>query len=120
MLPLAYASSSNASMCASLLQVPSLMLAPWSGFAFEVMMLASHEMVLPATLIPQEGKQLRECRTMWGEREQVMHYSIDCYVVKAILLEKYQITPHKPFMHDSTTQTESFVLPAHSYSGCCS
>ena len=21
-----------------------------------------------------------KCRTLWGEREQVMHYSIDCYV----------------------------------------
>ena len=83
-------------------------------------MLASHEMVLPATLIPQEGKQLGECRTMWGEREQAMHYSTDCYVAKATLLEKYQITPHKPFMHGSTTRTEPFVLPAHSYSGCCS
>ena len=24
--------------------------------------------------------QLGECRTLWGERKQAMHYSIDCYV----------------------------------------
>ena len=28
---------------------------------------------------------LGECGTLWGEREQAMHYSIDCYVTKAIL-----------------------------------
>ena len=26
---------------------------------------------------------LEEYRTLWGEREQAMHYSIDCYVAKA-------------------------------------
>ena len=24
--------------------------------------------------------KLGECRTWWGEREQAIHYSIDCYV----------------------------------------
>ena len=28
-----------------------------------------------------------------------MHYSIDCYVAKALLPVKYQITAHRPFMH---------------------
>ena len=37
---------------------------------------------------------LGECRTLWGEREQVMHYSIDCHVAKAFHL----ILPVK-FMH---------------------
>ena len=30
---------------------------------------------------------------MWGEREQAMHYSIDCYGAKALAV-KYQITRH--------------------------
>ena len=33
-------------------------------------------------------------RALWGEREQAMHYSIDCYVAKA-LAAKYQITAHR-------------------------
>ena len=28
---------------------------------------------------------LGECKTLWGEREQAMHYIIDCYVAKALL-----------------------------------
>ena len=42
--------------------------------------------------------KLGECRTLWGEREQAMHYSIDCYVAKALPM-KYQITAHGSFMH---------------------
>ena len=42
---------------------------------------------------------LGECRTLWGEREQAVDYSIDCYVTKALLQVKYQITAHRPFMH---------------------
>ena len=42
---------------------------------------------------------LGECRTLWGEHGQAMHYSIDCYVAKALPV---------------------FVLPACTYSGCCS
>ena len=42
---------------------------------------------------------LGECRTLWGEREQAMHYSIDCHLAKALLPVKYQITAHRPFMH---------------------
>ena len=28
--------------------------------------------------------KLGECRTLWGECEQAMHYSIECYVAKAL------------------------------------
>ena len=27
---------------------------------------------------------LGECRTLWGKREQAMHYSIDCYAAKSL------------------------------------
>ena len=40
---------------------------------------------------------LGECRTLWGEREQAMHYSIDCSVAKALPV-KHQITACRPFM----------------------
>ena len=43
--------------------------------------------------------KLGECRTLWGKREQAVHYSIDCYVAKALLPVKYHITAHRPFMH---------------------
>ena len=36
-------------------------------------------------------------RTLWGEHEPTMHYSIDCYVAKALPV-KYQITAHRPFI----------------------
>ena len=41
---------------------------------------------------------LGERRTLWGEREQSMHYSIGCYVAKASSV-KYQVTTHSPVMH---------------------
>ena len=42
---------------------------------------------------------LGECRTLWGRREEATHYSIDCYVAKALLPVKYPITAHRPFIH---------------------
>ena len=34
-------------------------------------------------------KLLGKCRTLWGEREQAMRYSNDCYVAKALLPVRY-------------------------------
>ena len=78
---------------------------------------------------------------MWGECEQAMHYSIDCYVAKAILpasevsyhstqaihawhvaktrfvtlLSKVSWLHRKAFQKHEHATTESFVLAARSY-----
>ena len=43
--------------------------------------------------------KLGECRMLWGEHEQAMHYSIDCFVAIKALPVKYQITAHAQAIH---------------------
>ena len=45
--------------------------------------------VLPCRLggvSPVMLRLLGECRTLWGEREQAMHYSIDCFLLVVLSL----------------------------------
>ena len=53
---------------------------------------------------------LGEYRTFEGEREQAMHYSLDCYITKAIPM-KYQITmQHTCHLCMSCTSAEKVLI----------
>ena len=51
--------------------------------------------------------RLRECRTLWGECEQTLHYSIDCYVAKAFTSE---VSDHSIFGTPYTSHLPACVI----------
>ena len=51
--------------------------------------------------------RLQECRTLWGECEQALHYSIDSYVAKAFTSE---VSDHSIFDTPYTSHLPACVM----------